>query len=202
MGFITDIIKKAAITKAENYALNHVDRYLEKTRSPNAIINNSNYVYSLLIKQIRRYPAREYIVYDNAGVKRYTISRDIFRRRIRLYDISDYEIAHIYTRRLFFSRSIVRRYALYLDNDFLGNADWKFSFSLKLDINFRFNEWHMSGNLTQNTFYVYNANHEQVLQVDSAYSVKRAYVLHLDNKENEIIGLLAVMLIEESIHRK
>ena len=68
--------------------------------------------------------------------------------------------------------------------------------SIKIKLDLSFNGWHLDGNLLQDSFVVTDKNGKEVMKFHDAFSSKDTYVLEMNNRENEIIGLLLVMAVE------
>ena len=74
----------------------------------------------------------------------------------------------------------------------------KMSVKIKLDLSF--NGWHLDGNFMQNNFVVTDKNGNQVIKFNAAFFSRDTYVLEVNNREHEILGLLLVMAVEIALH--
>ena len=113
---------------------------------------------------------------------------------IRLYDTEDNEIGKVELS----SKSGMGTYAMFIDGRKIGTLSRKMSIKIKLDLSF--NGWHLDGNLLQDSFVVTDKNGKEVMKFHDAFSSKDTYVLEMNNRENEIIGLLLVMAVEIALH--
>ena len=72
--------------------------------------------------------------------------------------------------------------------------------SVKIKLDLSFNGWHLDGNLMQSNFVVTDKNGNQVMKFNDAFSSRDTYVLEMNNREHEILGLLLVMAVEIALH--
>lgn len=111
-----------------------------------------------------------------------------------MYDTKDHEIGKV----ALTSRTGMGTYTMFLDGKELGTLTRKMSVKLKLDLNF--NRWRLGGNLMQNSFTVTDQIGNQILAFNDAFSVPDTYVLEMNNREHEILGLLLIMAVEIALH--
>ena len=113
---------------------------------------------------------------------------------IRLYDTEEHEIGKVELT----SKTGMGTYTMSLDGKKLGTLTRKMSVKIKMDLSF--NGWHLDGNLMQSNFVVTDKNGNQVMKFNNAFSSRDTYVLEMNNREHEILGLLLVMAVEIALH--
>ena len=184
---------KAILKKAEDVAFCNVVSHMEQTYSVDAIVSKSNANYRLFIKKKSASVKRIFNVFDEHDNKKYIIKTDALTFGypcIRLYDIEKHEIGKVELT----SKTGMGSYTLYIDGRELGKLIRKISVKIKFDIDF--NGWHLDGNLLQNSFYVTDSNGNIVIKFNDTFSPCNTYLLEMNNRECEIMGLLLVMAVE------
>lgn len=197
MGFIDKAIQKTIVKKAKNAVMYGVADYMENTRSVSALINESTANYMLFIKKKSLSLKRGFTVCDEFDNKKYVVSTDAFSFGypcIRLYDTQENEIGNVELT----SKIGMGTYTISLDGKTLGTLTRKLSLKIKLDLSF--NGWHMEGNFMQNSFTVTDKSGHQIMKFNEAFSSRDTYVLEMNNREHEILGLLLVMAVELAFH--
>lgn len=197
MGFLDKAIQKTVVKKAKNAVMCSVADYMESTRSVDALINKSTANYMLFIKKRSLTLKRGFTVYDEFDNKKYIVSTDVFSLGypcIRLYDTQENEIGNVELT----SKTGMGTYTISLDGKPLGTITRKLSFKIKLDLSL--NGWHLEGNFMQNSFTVSDKSGYQVMKFNEAFSSRDTYVLEMNNREHEILGLLLVMAVELALH--
>lgn len=193
VGFLGKMVAKAVARKVETAVVYGVDNYMEKTRSVNALINKSTANYMLIIKKKSMSAKRDFTVYDEFNNKKYEVKTDALtfgHPCIRLYDIEDHEIGKVKLA----SKTGMRTYTLFLNDEKIGTITQRLSVKIKLDLNF--NGWHLDGNLIKSNFAVTDRNGNQIMKLSDAFSSRETYVLEMNNREHEIVALLLVMAVE------
>ncbi len=197
MGFLGKIVAKTVLKKVEDAAVYGAVSHMENTRSVEALVNKSNANYMLFIKKRSMSIKRGFAVYDEFNNKRYVVKTDSLTFGypcIRLYDTDDHEIGKVELT----SKAGMGTYTMSLDGKKLGTLTRKMSVKVKLDLSF--NDWHINGNLMQNNFIVTDKNGDRVMIFNDAFSSRDTYVLEMNSREHEILGLLLVMAVEIALH--
>ena len=197
MGFLGNRVAKAVVKKLETAAMYDVVNHMENTRSVDALVNKSTANYMLFIKKKSISIKRGFTVYDEINKKKYLVKTDALTFGypcIRLYDTEEHEIGKVELT----SKTGMGTYTMSLDGKMLGTLTRKMSAKIKLDLSF--NGWHLDGNLMQNSFVVTDKNENQVMKFNDAFASRDTYVLEMDNREHEILGLLLVMAVEIVLH--
>ena len=197
MSFLGKMIAKAAVKKVENAAMYGVVNHMENTRSVDALVNKSSAKYMLFIKKKSMSIKRGFNVYDEFDNIKYVVKTDSLTFGypcIRLYDCEDHEIGKVELA----SNAGMGTYSMSLDGKKLGTLTRKISVKIKFDLSF--NGWHLDGNLMQSSFVVTDKSGIQVMKFNDAFSSRDTYVLEMNNRENEILGLLLVMAVEIALH--
>ena len=197
MGFLGKMVAKAVVKKAETAAIYGVVSHMENTRSVDALVNKSTANYMLFIKKKSMSIKRGFTVYDEFDNKKYVVKTDALTFGypcIRLYDTEEHEIGKVELT----SKTGMGTYTMSLDGKKLGTLTRKMSVKIKLDLSF--NGWHLDGNLMQSNFVVTDKNGNQVMKFNDAFSSRDTYVLEMNNREHEILGLLLVMAVEIALH--
>ncbi|MGM9592017.1 MAG: LURP-one-related/scramblase family protein [Oscillospiraceae bacterium] len=190
-------VAEAVAEKAEEAALLGIAHHMENTRSVDALINKSTAKYKLLIKKKSFSIKRGFTVLDEFENRKYVVKTDMLSLGypcVRLFDTNEKEIGKVKLA----SKLGKRTYVMYLDGEELGTLSRKMSVKIKLDLSF--NGWRLDGNLMQNSFVVYNKNENIIMKFNDAFDTPDTYVLEMNNRENEIIGLLLVMAVEIILH--
>lgn len=196
MGFLGKMAAKAVVKKVEDAAMYGVVSYMENTRSVEALTNKSTANYMLFIKKSLSIK-RGFTVYDEFDNKKYVVKTDAFTFGypcIRLYDMQGREIGKVELT----SKTGMGAYTIFLDGKKLGTLMRKMSVKIKMDLSF--NGWHLDGNFMQSNFVVTDKNGNQIMKFNEAFSSRDTYVLEMDNRECEILGLLLVMAVEIALH--
>lgn len=199
MGFLGKIVSKAIINKTENIAMHCVVRNMENTRSVDALVSKSTANYMLFIKKKSISIKRGFTVVDEFNKKKYVVKADALTFGypcIRLYDTDGNEIGKVELA----EKMGAGTYDMYLDGKKLGTLSRTMAVKIKLEISF--NDWRVDGNFMQNSFTVTDKRGNIVMKFNAAFSRRDTYVLEMNNRENEIIGLLLVMAVEIAIHGK
>lgn len=194
---ITDAIVKKVGDAAMDAAVLSLANHLESTHSVDAIVGKSTSRYLLFIKRKGTSPKRKFIVSDDTDVSKYFIRTDSLTFGypcIRLYDAEENHIGKVECT----SKTGMGTYAIYLDDKCLGSISRKLSVKIRFDLDF--NGWHLAGDLMQSNFVVTDQNGNSVVKFCSAVSGRDTYVLEMNNREYEILGLLLVMTIEAMLH--
>ena len=197
MGFLGKIVAKTVLKKVEDAAMYGAVSHMENTRSVEALVNKSNANYMLFIKKRSMSIKRGFAVYDEFNNKKYVIKTDSLTFGypcIRLYDTDDHEIGKVELT----SKAGMGTYTMSLDGKKLGTLTRKMSVKVKLDLSF--NDWHINGNLMQNNFIVTDKNGDRVMIFNDVFSSRDTYVLEMNSREHEILGLLLVMAVEIALH--
>lgn len=197
MSFLKKMVVNSVIKKVETAAEQNIVSYMENTRSVDALVNKSNANYILFIKKKSMSVKRDFSVCDESNNKKYVIKTDSLTfgfPRIHLYDTENHEIGKVELT----SKGGMGTYTMFLDGKKLGTLTRKMSVMIKLDLSF--NDWHLDGNLIQNNFLVIDKNGNQVMKFNDAFSDRDTYVLEMNHRENEILGLLLVMAVEIALH--
>lgn len=199
MDFLNKLIGKTVVEKAKNAAVLGLINHMEVTRSVDALVNKSTANYILFIKKKSMSVKRAFTVYDKNQNKKYIIKTSSLTFGypcIHLYDTENQDIGEV----VLTSKTGMGTYTISLDGKELGTLTRKISVNVILDLDF--NGWHLEGNLMQNTFVVTDRNRNQVMKFNKAFSDRDTYVLELNNREHEILGLLLVMTVEIALHGK
>lgn len=197
MGFLGKMVTKAVVKKVENEVMSGVVEHMENTRSVDALVNKSTAKYMLFIKKKSFSIKRGFKVFDEYDNVKYVVKTDAITFGypcIRLYDTESNEIGKVELA----SKAGMGTYILSLDGRKLGTLTRKTSFKIKLDLSF--NGWHIEGNFMHNNFTVTDAEGNQVMMFNDAFSSRDTYVLELNSREHEIMGLLLVMAVELAVH--
>ena len=199
MGILGEMLKNAVVHKIEKEAMYGVVNHMEKTRSVDAIVQNTSSKYILFIKKKTFSYKRSFTVVDEEKNNKYTIKTQAFTfgfPSIYLYDTNDRAIGRVELE----SKSELGMgvYVIYLGRKKLGRLKRKTSLRMKFDFDYK--GWHLDGDLLQNRFEVTDKNGYKILDFTNAFSEKDTYVLELYNYEYEVIGLLLVMAVEIAIH--
>ncbi len=197
MGILGKIAAKTVVKKVENTAVYGVVSHMENTRSVDALVNKSTANYILFIKKKSMSIKRGFTVYDEFDKKKYVIKTDAMTFGypcIRLYDTEEHEIGKVELA----SKIGIGTYTISLDGKELGTLTRKMSVKIKLALSF--NGWHLDGNFMQNSFTVTDQSGNQVMKFNDAFSSRDTYVLEMNNREHEILGLLLVMAVEIALH--
>lgn len=195
MGFFSEAVTKAVAKKVGEATLSEVCDYLTDTRSVDALANRSTADFILIIKKKHLSRKREFVVTDNAKQTRYFLTIDKECESARLYNALGNEIGVV---RFEDQTGVDKICGLYLDGRKLGTVTSKFSFKVKMDLNF--NGWHLDGTIVQRSFTVIDKHKNLVIKFNAAFSECDTYVLEYFNQENEILGLLLVMAVEIVLH--
>lgn len=198
MGILGKMALKAAVKVAGDIAIKSTDGHLKKTRSVNAITNKSEAKYKLFMELKGLSIKRGFNVYDESHEIKYVVKTDwaVLRRpSIRLYDTEGDEIGKVESA----SRTDLGKYYLYEDGGKTGTLSSNVSLTPKFDLSL--NDWHLDANFWQNSFVVTDRSGREIMKFDEAYTFRDTYVLQLDDRNNEIPGLLLVMAMELSHHR-
>ncbi len=197
MGFLEKIVAKTVLKKVGDAAMYGAVSHMENTRSVEALVNKSNANYMLFIKKKSMSIKRGFAVYDEFDNKKYVVKTDSLTFGypcIRLYDTDDHEIGKVELT----SKTGMGTYTMSLDGKKLGTLTRKMSVKIKLDLSF--NGWHIDGNLMQNNFIVTDKSGDRVMMFNDAFSSRDTYVLEMNSREHEILGLLLVMAVEIALH--
>ena len=197
MGFLGKMLLNAVVEKAEEAAAIGALSHMENTKSVDALINKNTANYMLFVKKKSLSIKRGFKVFDEFDKQKYAVKTDMLTFGypcIRLYDTEDNEIGKVELS----SKSGMGTYAMFIDGRKIGTLSRKMSIKIKLDLSF--NGWHLDGNLMQDSFVVTDKNGKEVMKFHDAFSSKDTYVLEMNNRENEIIGLLLVMAVEIALH--
>ena len=197
MNFLEKMVVKAVAKKVDNAAMSGVLNHVEKTRSVDALVNKSTSRYKLFMKKKSFSLKRGFIVCDEQNNKKYIVKTDMLtfgHPCMRLYDMVENEIGKVELS----SKAAMGTYSIYLDGEKIGNITRKMSLKIKFDLDF--NEWKLEGNLMQNSFVVYDKEQNTIMKLNSAFAAQDTYVIEMNNRENEIMGLLLVMAIEIALY--
>ena len=197
MSFLGKMVAKTVAKKVESAATHGAVIYMESTHSVDALVNKSAANYMLFIKKKSMSIKRGFVVYDEFDKKKYVVKTDLLTFGypcIRLYDTEEHEIGAVKLT----SKMGMGIYTMYLDDEELGTLTRKMSIKIKLDLDF--NGWHLDGNFMQNSFTVIDKNGNQVMKFSAAFTSRDTYVLEMNNREHEIMGLLLVMAVEIALH--
>lgn len=197
MGFLGKIVAKTVLKKVEDATMYGAVSHMENTRSVEALVNKSNANYMLFIKKKSMSIKRGFAVYDEFDNKKYVVKTDSLTFGypcIRLYDTDNHEIGKVELT----SKVGMGTYTMSLDGKKLGTLTRKMSVKIKLDLSF--NGWHIDGNLMQNNFIVTDKSGDRVMMFNDAFSFRDTYVLEMNSREHEILGLLLVMAVEIALH--
>lgn len=198
MGFLGKMVEKAVVKTVEYAAINSVVRHFENTRSVDAIVNRSTANYMLFIRKKCMSIKRGFTVLDELNNIKYVVKKDVLTFGypcIRLYDTEKHEIGKVELT----SKIGMGTYAMYLDGKELGTLSRKISIKIKLDLNF--NGWHLDGSYIQNSFTIFDENGNRVIKFNKAFTPRDTYVLEMNNREHEILGLLLLMAVEIALHK-
>ena len=197
MSILGKIVAKAVVNKVEKAAMYGVVSHVEKKRSVDALVNKSTANYMLFIKKKSMSIKRGFNVFDEFNNKKYVVKTDSLTfgyPSIRLFDAEEHEIGKVELT----SKTGMGIYTMFLDGKKLGTLSRKMSVKIKLDLSF--NDWHLDGNFMQNTFTVSDKNGNQVMKFTEAFTSRDTYVLEINNREHEILGLLLVMAVEIALN--
>ncbi|MCD8018069.1 MAG: hypothetical protein LUF92_00320 [Clostridiales bacterium] len=197
MSLLGNIAKKAVVKTIKKEAEYGFISHVENTRSVDALINKSTANYMLFIKKKSLSIKRGFTVYDELDNKKYIVKTDSLTFGypcIRLYGTDNHEIGNVELT----SKEGMGTYTMALDGKVLGTLRRKMSLKVKLELSF--NNWKLEGNFMQNTFTVTDKSGNVVIKFDDAFSYRDTYVLEINNREHEIIGLLLVMAVELALH--
>lgn len=197
MGFLGKMVAKTVAKKTSKAAMYGVVNHMENTRSVDALVNKSTSNYMLFIKKKSLSIKRGFTVVDEFDKKKYVVKTDALTFGypcIRLFDAEDHEIGKVELS----SKTGMGTYAMYLDGIKLGTLSRKMSVKIKLDLSF--NGWHLEGNFMQSSFTVTDKNGNMVMKFNDAFSARDTYVLEMNNREYEVLGLLLVMAVEIALY--
>lgn len=197
MDFIKKMVTKAVVKTVETVAINSVGSHMEKTRSVDALVNKSTANYMLFIKEEDLFFKHGFTVRDESDDEKYVVKTDRFtfgHPCIRLYDMAMNELGRIKLS----SKNGMGTYAMFLEGKEIATITLKMSVKIRFDLDF--NGWHLDGSLMQDSFVVTDRNGDQVLKFNQAFSSCETYVLEMNNREYEILGLLLVMVVELNLH--
>jgi uncharacterized protein YxjI len=193
MGFLEKMVAKIATEKIKTSTMRGVVGYMNDTYSVNALVNKSTANHMLFIKKKSMSIKRGFTVYDKLDNKKYVVKTEALTFGypcIRLYDTEDCEIGKVELT----SKKSMGTYSMILDGKTLGTITRKMSVKIKLTLSF--NGWHLDSDFFQNNFIVTDRSGNRVMEFSKAYSAQDTYVLEMNSKEHEIIGLLLVMAVE------
>lgn len=197
MGFLGKMVVNAVVKKAETAAMIGVVAHMENTKSVDALIKKSTSNYMLFIKKKSLSIKRGFAVCDELNNKKYLVKTDMLSFGypcIRLYDMDENEIGKVELS----SKTGMGTYSMSIDGRKIGTLSRKMSLKIKLELSF--NGWQLDGNLMQDSFFVTDKNGNFIMKFSDAFSSRDTYVLEMNNRENEIIGLLLVMAVEIALH--
>ena len=201
MGIIGKFVTKTVIKAAGNAAMLGTVVHMEKERSAKALVEKSGFTHKLVINQKTISAARRFIVYDQNKNKLYQIKTDLISMGtpcIRLYDINDDECGRVTKEIPLVKWPNPEIYRLYLDGEYIGKVNKKLSVKQEFEIDFR--NWKISGNLLGFDFKITDDKEITVIQIHKAFESKDAYVLEMNNPEDECIALLLLMTVELMLH--
>ena len=197
MGFLGKMVTKTIVKKAEEVAIYNATSYMENTHSVSALVNKSTANYILIIKKKSVSIKRSFVVLDEFDNKKYVVKTDALTFGypcIRLYNTEECEIVRVNLA----EKTDLGIYTMYLDGKQLGTLSRKKSIKIKLELDF--NGWHLNGNIMQDSFIVTDKSGNMVMKFNTAFTSRDTYVLEINNREYEIIGILLVMAVEIALH--
>lgn len=197
MGLLGKMVIKAVAKKAGDIALLGVADHMEKTRSVDAIIDNSTAHYMFFIEKKKWSSKHNFIVYDDFHEKKYEIETDSFtfgHPAMSLYDLNCNEIGNVELS----SKFGMGTYTLSIRGNSVGTVTPKTSVKTIFDLKSR--GWHLEGNLMHSSYNVTDKNGNTVMKFNNAFDSRYTYILEMDNQENKVWGLLLVMLVELMSH--
>ena len=197
MSILGKIVAKAVVNKVAETAMSSVVSHEKEKRSVDALVNKSTANHMLFIKKKSMSIKRGFNVFDEFDNKKYIVKTDSLTFGypcIRLYDTKEHEIGNVELT----SKTGMGTYTMFLDGKKLGTLSRKMSVKIKLDLSF--NGWRLDGDFMQNTFTVSDKSGNHVMKFTDAFTSRDTYVLEINNREHEILGLLLVMAVEIAIY--
>ena len=191
------LLGKMAVKVAKDAALKAtaigVTNHLEKTRSVNALKNETIQNYSLIAKKKRVTIKRGFTVFDEFENKKYDIQTEALTfgyPSICLYDAEGDQLGSVELT----SKTGTSVYTVYLEGKKFGTLTQKLSLGAKFDISF--NGWRLDGSVIKGKYAVIDQNENMVLKISSAYADRETYVIEIANRAYEVLGLLLFMAVE------
>ncbi len=205
MGIVIDelgkMAKKAVAHKIGEVAQAGAEFYLDTNHSVNGLKRKSNAFYNLTIISKKISFKKGFLVKGENNKNKYKIIADAvtFTPSVRLYDLNKQELGRVEREKSGVSSG--EKYAIYINDERIGSIVRGQS-PIKAIFDIDCNGWHLEGNLLRYKFDVFDRDENTIMRINKAYMEEGTYVFELDDKENEIMGLLLFMAIELSLHKK
>lgn len=193
MSLLGKMVTKAAKNAALKATAIGVTNHLEKTRSVNALKNETLKNYSLIAKKKRVSIKRGFTVFDEFENEKYDIQTDSFTLgypSITLCDSEDNELGSVELT----EKTGNRIYTITLDGREFGTLKQKLSLGAKFDISF--NGWRLDGSVIKGKYTVIDQNENVIMKITSAFTDRETYVIEIANRAYEVLGLLLFMAVE------